>query len=159
MSAVVQLKYLIPTASMSAARTLLYWLMPTTEQGRLAEAHVTNQSNAVSCQFSCYVRPITAIGTPTTDGPADKDELHTHYDSQIVTARGFVTASEPTYIASPSDEWGHDGAPSVLGWHFVPGSEKLMPTLYHSTYYGLYMDVPPTAQPFDAIARVVIQMA
>ena len=130
-------------AALAAAKTLMYLTGPSTAVIEIISASVTNSSNATNQQMECTLTTVTTLGTPTatTVTPAKQESGSA---ASGATIKGNVTASEPTYPADTSADYGHEGASSLGGWYFDPMPEE-RPTIAPSATMGLRMISTPTA--------------
>lgn len=110
-------------SGVSSAKTLIYLTNTSSKVLEILSAGVTNASNATNQQFECTLQRISSLGTPTaTSLTPSKHE--TGDQSSTITAKGNVTASEPTY--SSDTEIGYSGEPTLGGWKFDPIPEERM---------------------------------
>jgi hypothetical protein len=138
----------VKVVGLNAAKTLIYLTAPADKVLEIISAAVTNASNETNEQLECCLQRIGTLGTPTattlTPSKAEPGD-----QASGSTAKGNVTAGEPTYTADT--EWGYEGAPSLGGWRYDPVPEE-REVINGGGSVGLRVLAAPLA--FDAVASI-----
>lgn len=110
----------INCGAVTAAQTLLYVTAHTNRSVRILGARIGAGTNATNQQLEATLQRIGTLGTPTgTDvTPAKHDTTDAAFAG---TAKGDITASEPTYSADT--QLGRSGFASLAGWQYQPYPE------------------------------------
>lgn len=109
----------LPTSAMAVttARTLIYVTAPSNGAILISRGQATQGNQTGDEQLYCALQRITTLGTPTATTITPKP-LGKH-GAALFTAKGNVTASEPTFTAD--DEDGLEGYHIRSGWYYKPG--------------------------------------
>lgn len=140
----------VKVSAVNAAATMIYITVPANKVVEVLSAEITNCTNETNEQCEATFQKVSSLGTPTaaTITPA---KLEQGDQAASSTAKGPVTASEPTYSTGPAIEVGRAGFPSVAGYKYAPAPEE-RPLLAGGDTWGLRLLNSPTA--FDLVAVV-----
>lgn len=142
----------IKISSLAATKTLIYITAPSSMVVEILSAEISNATNETNEQLEACLKRIGTLGTPTatTLTPSKHENGDAAASS---TAKGNVTASEPTYTANT--EIGYSGFASLAGWRYDPIPEE-RPIIQPSGSMGLLL-VTSTNTAFDALCRVTFR--
>lgn len=108
----------LPTSAMAVttARTLIYVTAPSNGAVLISRGQATQANLTGTDQLYAALQRITTLGTPTATSITPKP-IGKH-GAALFTAKGNVTASEPTYTADDDD--GLEGYHIRSGWYYKP---------------------------------------
>ncbi len=142
----------VKISSLAATKTLIYITAPSTMVVEILSAEISNATNETNEQLEACLKRIGTLGTPTATTLTPSK--HENGDAAAAsTAKGNVTASEPTYTSNT--EIGYSGFASLAGWRYDPIPEE-RPIVPPSGNIGLLL-LTSTNTAFDAICRITFR--
>lgn len=120
----------LPTSAMAVttARTLIYVTAPSNGALLISRGQATQENLTTDENLYCALQRITTLGTPTATAITPKP-IGKH-GAALFTAKGNVTASEPTFTADDED--------GLEGYHIRSG-------FYYRPDYGLIVEAGASA--------------